>query len=81
MGTMSKTLHSEEYKKVIAWLKEARETRGMTMRQLAESLGKPHSYIGKIEQAERRLDIVEYVRYCSALGVKPGDGLQKIAQK
>lgn len=37
------------------------------MRELAERLDVPHSWVGKIETGERRLDICEYVRLCAAL--------------
>lgn len=41
------------------------------MRQLSEIINEPHSYIGKIEQGLRRLDVVELVWYCNYLGVDP----------
>jgi transcriptional regulator with XRE-family HTH domain len=50
------------------------------MRELGEKLGVIHSWIGKIEQGERRLDIVEYLRICDALGIDPHEGLN-IAMK
>ena len=37
------------------------------MRELAERLDLPHSWVGKIETGERRLDLYEYLRLCSAL--------------
>jgi len=49
------------------------------MRDLAAKLDKPHSYIGKVEQQERRLDVVEYVQYCEAIGVLPQEGLKIIS--
>lgn len=49
------------------------------MRELAVRLNKPHSYIHKIEQGDRRLDVVEYVWYCNALGANPAEGLCVIA--
>ena len=45
------------------------------MRSLAQVLGTPHSFIGKIENQERRLDVVEFVRYCTALEVDPHEAL------
>lgn len=51
----------------------------MTMRELAEKLDAPHSFVGKTEQGERRLDVVEYVRYCKALGVDPAEGLNEVS--
>jgi len=46
------------------------------MRDIAALIDEPHSWIGKIETAERRLDIFEYVKYCEVLGVKPAKGLR-----
>ena len=48
------------------------------MREVATRLDVPHSFVGKLEQAERRLDVVEYVHYCKALGVPPIEGLALI---
>jgi hypothetical protein len=48
------------------------------MRSLSEVLGTPHSFIGKVENQERRLDVVEFVRYCQALEVDPADGLRQV---
>ena len=73
---MRKTISSDKYLALLTWLKQEREKRGLTMRDLAAQIDKPHSWIGKIETAERRLDILEYVRYCDALGIKPEKGLK-----
>lgn len=48
------------------------------MRDLAKKLDVPHSWIGKIEQAERRLDVMEYIRLCKALKIDPAEGLSKL---
>ncbi len=72
---MSKTLHAPEYRKLIEWLKLARAERGLTMRDFATKLGVPHSYIGKVEQCERKLDILEFVQYCDVLELNPNEGI------
>jgi transcriptional regulator with XRE-family HTH domain len=72
---MKKTISSPGYRKLILWLKKGREDRGLSMRALAELLGVPHSFVQKVETLERKLDIMEYVRYCSALGLDPKSGL------
>ncbi len=48
------------------------------MRKLAGELDVPHSWIAKVEQLERRLDVMEYVRLCHGIGVDPNKGLAKI---
>lgn len=45
------------------------------MRELAATLGKPHSFVQKVEILERRLDVHEYTVYCEALGVDPKQGI------
>ena len=72
---MGKTVSSEENKRLTKWLKDKRHEKGHTMRSLAQVLGTPHSFIGKIENQERRLDVIEFIRYCEALEVDPYEGL------
>ncbi|WP_141192661.1 helix-turn-helix domain-containing protein, partial [Enterobacter kobei] len=49
------SVYSEEYQRVINALKKARKEKGITQAQLAEALGKPQSFIAKVESGERRL--------------------------
>lgn len=56
---MSKSIYSKEYKNVIKKLKKARLETGLKQTEIAKKLGKPQSYISKIEQGERRLDVAE----------------------
>lgn len=72
---MGKTVSSNENGRLTKWLKDKRHEKGHTMRSLAQVLGTPHSFIGKIENQERRLDVVEFMRYCDALDVDPYEGL------
>jgi transcriptional regulator with XRE-family HTH domain len=57
--------------KMAAHLKTVRQDESFTMRSLAEKIGTPHSFIGKIEQQSRRLDVGEFTAYCRALGKDP----------
>lgn len=60
------------------WLREQREAKGLTMRDLQAISGKPHSYFGKIEQAQRGLDVLEFVELCKWLSLPPLKSLQSI---
>lgn len=50
------------------------------MRQLAALLEVPHSFVGKVEQGERRLDVVEFLEYCDALGASAVNCLQTVSK-
>ena len=56
---MVKSIYTKEYKKVIERLKKARLEAGLKQIEVAKKLGKPQSYISKIERGERRIDITE----------------------
>ena len=49
-----------------------------TMRSLAKELGTPHSFVGKLEQQSRRLDVGEFTLYCQALGKDPVEVLKQV---
>ena len=75
---MQKSIYSTNYQALLAWLKEKRLAKGFSMRELAEKLECSHSLISKVEQGERRLDVVEYVDYCKALDINPVEGINLI---
>lgn len=72
---MSHSINTEEMQALRLWLCLKREATGLSMRDLALKLDKPHTYIHKVEKGERRLDIVEFVWYCEALGVQAEEGI------
>ena len=43
-----------------------------------DKLGVTRSWVGKVELGERRLDLIEYVRYCKVLEIDPHEGLDLI---
>ncbi|OAV12128.1 putative DNA binding protein [Moraxella catarrhalis] len=50
------------------------------MRALAARMDRPHSFVQRVEEGDRRLDVVEYIWYCGALGINPSLGLQIILE-
>jgi transcriptional regulator with XRE-family HTH domain len=60
---------SPDYRAAITALKEARMELGISQRELARRLGKPPSFVNKIEQLERRLDILEFIAVAEAMGL------------
>lgn len=68
---MPRSIHSDEYKKLTAILLDARSNAGLTQQEVANRLGKPQSYVAKVEGNERRIDVVEFIALAKALGVDP----------
>jgi transcriptional regulator with XRE-family HTH domain len=68
---MAKSLHTPEYEYFRALLVAARENARLTQAEVSARLGRPQSFVAKYEGGERRLDIVEFVQVCAALGVDP----------
>ena len=64
-----KSIHQPEYKHLLLALIKARKDAGITQQELAETLGKPQSYVSKFETGERRLDIIEFLAVTDAIGV------------
>ena len=66
-----KSIHNAIYKDLIVGLTEARLDADMTQQVIADRLGKPQSFIAKIEGLERRIDIVEFFEIAKAIGSDP----------
>jgi transcriptional regulator with XRE-family HTH domain len=49
-------------------LTDLRKQKGLTQRQLAARLRAPQNYIAQIESGLRRVDVVEFTEYVTALG-------------
>jgi transcriptional regulator with XRE-family HTH domain len=77
-NTLRKTLRSRGNKLLIELLVSARQAAGFTQRDLAEKLKRPHSFIGRIEAGERRVDVIEFIEIARALGASPHSILERL---
>lgn len=68
-----KTIHDDRYQALIRRLVAEREQRSITQTVLANALIRPQSYVAKVENLERRLDIVELADWLKALKVERGE--------
>lgn len=75
------SIYSEEYQIVISALKKARKAKGITQSQLSSALGRPQSFIAKVENGERRLDIVEFIHLARLLALDPYPVLAKVGAR
>lgn len=68
---------SDEYQRVIDALIAARKQKGVLQTTIAVALGKPQSFVSKVEGRERRIDVVEFIEICRAIGVNPIEVLRQ----
>lgn len=58
-----------EYVRFLTAIIAARKRKELTQAQLGSVLGKDQSFVSKVEHAERRLDVIEALRWCGAIGI------------
>lgn len=75
---MAKSIYDEEYRKLIDALKAARKAAGLTQQDVADRLDRPQSFVAKVEGYERRLDVVEFLHLCRAMGAEPARFFENI---
>jgi transcriptional regulator with XRE-family HTH domain len=66
---MASSLHSGKYQVFREMIVKIRKDADVTQVQLAKELGKPQSYISKIENGERRIDFTEFIEIASILEI------------
>jgi transcriptional regulator with XRE-family HTH domain len=75
---MAKAKHSAAYDQFCALLVAARTSAGLKQVDVAKRLGLPQSYVSKVEQGERRLDVVEFIEFSRAIDADPLNLLRQI---
>lgn len=75
---VNKTLRTPAHRKLVQELKKARRDAGLSQQQVADLLGVPQSYVAKIEIGERRIDVIEFLKFVEALDASWSDILGKI---
>ena len=74
---MGRSLRSKAHQVLIAELRQAREDAGMTQQALADLMNRPQSYVAKIEIGERRIDVIEFLEWMTAVGGNHTDVLEQ----
>ena len=70
-----RSIHDPRYQDLIKKLIELRESKNVTQVELAQGLGKPQSYVSKVEILERRLDVIELIDWLKVLETDIADFL------
>ena len=74
-------LERQKYEYLQKEFKKARLKAELTQINLANRLNRPQSFVSKVESSERMLDVIEFVDYCHALGIEPGQYLDNLVSK
>lgn len=64
------TIHDPRYRVLISDLIQLRKLQDVTQTGLAEKLDKPQNYVWRVENLERRLDVIELQDWLSALNAR-----------
>ncbi len=75
---MQKSISTKEYRIFLAHLREAREVAGMSQVELASRLKDTQTFVSKCERGERRIDLIEFLQWCAALGISASAFLHEL---
>lgn len=68
---MPRSMFHPAYDEVTQRVVKMRKDAGLTQRELAAQLDRELSFVSRIEQGQRRLDLVEFVWVCKACKADP----------
>ena len=69
---------TKKYEKLRALLIEARKEAGLTQEEMAQRLKRPQSFVWKVENGVRRVDIIEFLEIAKVIGFDPIAFLRKL---
>ncbi|MCH8345263.1 MAG: helix-turn-helix domain-containing protein [Planctomycetes bacterium] len=62
-------------------LRQWRLDAGLTQRELGRRLKRPHTFVHKTETGDRRIDPIEFVRWCRACGQDPARCIAQVSDR
>jgi transcriptional regulator with XRE-family HTH domain len=78
---MPKSVFTKRYKIFRDELESARREAGLSQEQLAKKVGWDQTYVSKIERGVRRLDVIELIAICEAVGIDPAKFVKDLHAK
>ncbi len=72
-----KSIYTDDYINIISTLRAIRINKNITQVEMAKLLNVTQSFVSKVENRERRLDVVELLTWIDVLGVSVEDVLPK----
>lgn len=70
-----KSIYTDDYINIISVLRAIRINKNITQAEMAKLLNTTQSFVSKVENRERRLDVIELLLWIDALGVSVSDVL------
>ena len=61
-------------------LRSTREATGLNQREVAEKLQESINYVSRRERGERRMDLIELMDYCAAIGKSPSEFVRELEE-
>ena len=77
---MAKAQQHPSYKTLPVFLRNMRESAGMTQRELGKKLKEPQSWIYNCETGNRRVDVAEFIRWVEACGQEADKAFSQFRQ-
>jgi transcriptional regulator with XRE-family HTH domain len=68
MAGALKSIHTPQYRRMLAKLRQARQAAGLTQAAVAEHFRRPQSFVSKCESGERRIDPTELQEFARLYG-------------
>ena len=78
---MPKTIFGGAHGAFVEALIQARRAAGLNQTELGQRLGKDQKFVSLIERSQRRIDVVEWLAICRALGVEPVALYAQVAER
>lgn len=73
------SIHDPEYHRIVDALISLRETAKLSQKAIAWEIGLTQPDVSKIERRERRIDILEALRWLRATGIEPAEFFAQFA--
>ena len=70
-----KSIYTDDYISIISVLRAIRINKNITQTEMAKMLNTTQSFVSKVENRERRLDVIELLSWIDALGISVSDVL------
>lgn len=81
LTTLKTSIHSAEQVWLRTYFVQRRKELGISQKALAKKMGVIASFIGKVETGDRRLDVVEFVKYCQGLNIDSKELISELDKK